>query len=303
MKKTPAFLFLFFLFAFPCAGQNDLKAQLEKLKSIFIASYINENAEERMKYYAPDAVSMPEYQPVIKGINAIKEYYIEIFKRQQIRAYQKEIVEIADLKEIVMETGIFTIDYTPAVGTSPVTHTGKYMNVWKVQKDGSLQLHAEAWGYFRHIEDPAVFYVNIENMGSDSPQGPETNISFELKALNALMENAVRSRNGRFQAEFYTEDGIYMPFADTMKVNKENIRQHLIGYTSGGNVMFDSISVYTDEFIPLDGYVIEYSRFFVKVRASGTLHIVKGKGIRLWKRMPDCSLKLHRQLGMHDFIE
>lgn len=303
--RIPVSLILVILLflCYSVSAQETVKARLEKLNSIFIAASINRNVDERMKYYAPDAVSMPEYQPMLKGIDAIKQYYREIFRRQQVKTFTKEITEIIDLEEMVFEAGIFKTEFINVSDNSPVIHKGKYINVWKRGKGGLLQLQSEAWSYFHHIENPSALVVRMtgRNIANDPVRVPETSVSFELKALNALMEKTVQSRDGNLQAEFYTEDGIYMPFADTMKVGKDKIRQHLIGYNSG-QVIIDSIRVYADRFIPLGAYVIEYAKFYVKWRIAGSSGITQGKGTRLWKRMPDCSLKLHRQIGMHDEV-
>jgi ketosteroid isomerase-like protein len=311
---TKAFpLFIILTFFYSCTDNKAasietkpaLRDKLEKLKSIFISTTINDNVDERMKYYIPEALSMPEYQPMMKGVDAIKKYYTEIFRRQKVKAFEKQITEVIDLKGIVIEIGVFKMDYTTDT-SGPIVHTGKYCNAWELQKDGSMLLQAVGWGYFQYIQNPSALVVReaIMNTENDSVQytKKDADVLFELNALNALNENLVKSRNGRLQAEFYAEDGIYMPFADTMKVGREGIRKHLIGYTSGGGIVLDSIRVYTYQFKVLGEYVIEYSKFFVKWTRTESSGTTQGKGMRIWKRTAAGPLKLYRQLGIHDEI-
>ena len=282
----------------------DLRAQLEKLKEVFIATTIEDKVDERMKYYAPDAISMPEYHPLVQGVSLIKKYYTEIFKRQQVKSYTKEITEVIDLGGTVAEYGIFKIEYSTASEGS-VVHTGKYCNIWEVQAGGSLLLEAEGWGYFRHIENPNSLYVEtaVSDAETDVLPGDDksADILFELRALNTLMEKMVQKRDGRSQADFYAVDGTYMPFADTTKTGRDGIRRHLINYTSGGGIVLDSINIHTYQLKSVGNYVIEYSKFYVKWTTDRTGK-TKGKGIRIWKRTPAGSLKLYRQMGMHDVI-
>lgn len=117
------------------------------------------------------------------------------------------------------------------------------------------------------------------------------------------MEKAVTNRDGNVRVDFFSIDAIAMPFADSMKVGIKEIRQHLIEYSSRGMVTIDSIRVYSDYAEAADSFVIEYPKFFVRWYTPERAGVVQGKGIRIWRREPDCSLKIYREIGMHDHIQ
>lgn len=127
-------------------------------------------------------------------------------------------------------------------------------------------------------------------------------ISFQLKAYNTLMEKAIRNRDGNLRADFFTEDGVFMPFADTLKTGMKVLRPYLIEYNSYP-VTIDSISIYNIFYEDWGNFVIEYPMFYVKWHNTQSNGIGSGKGIRLWRRENDCSLKILREIGVHDYRE
>lgn len=94
-----------------------------------------------------------------------------------------------------------------------------------------------------------------------------------------------------------------MPFADTPKIGMDQIRPYLTAYTEGSRgVSFDSVRIWNAGFEDHGDWVIEYPKFRVEWRTPAQSGSSQGGGLRLWKRMPEGSLKLHRQLATHDHI-
>jgi ketosteroid isomerase-like protein len=308
-KTTFTFAVLLLLTTFHIKAQNQkkgntLKAKIEAVNSQWAKAMINEDVESLMLLYAPNTVFMPEYQHTIKGKDGIKTYFKEIFNRRQTTVFNRKIMEVIDMKNMVAEIGTFNIEYTASNETKPTVLNGKYINIWTIQKNGSLQLKGEAYGYFHGVENPSSHVVNMpkEQSNNNVELTENTNIHFELMALNALNEKSVKTRDGNLRANFYTQDAIFMPFADSMKIGATAIRLHLIEYNKG-NVTIDTIHVYSTFIEVADNYVIEYPRFYVKWRVPNMSGTGSGKGIRIWRREPDCSLKMYREIGVHDHLE
>jgi ketosteroid isomerase-like protein len=252
-----------------------------------------------------DAVCMPEFQPTMKGKHAIKEYYSEILKRRQIISFDKAISETIQLKNNIAEIGTFTLTYKTSDMPRTALH-GKYLNIWVIQQNGDLKLKAESFGYLHAVDNPTSHVVTITKglTNSASPKQSQriTDLAFQLKALNTLMEKCVQTRDGNLRADFFTDDAIFMPFADSAKVGMTSIRKHLIAYNSYP-VKIDSINIYNEYFEDCDEYVVEYPKFYVKWRTSENSGVGSGKGIRIWRREKNCSLKLFREIGIHDHLE
>lgn len=311
MKSFKAFFLLTVLFlignsVFGQSNSSDkFKSKIEITNKQISKAFIDKKVETIINHFDKDAFCMPEFQPTMKGIDAIKEYYTEIVNRRQITSFNKTILETIQLKNNIVEIGTFTTTYQNIEGQKS-TLNGKYFNIWTLKINGDLKLKAESFGYLHSIDNPTLHLVKIskEYSGYKFPQQSKTtnDLAFQLKALNTLMEKSVQTRDGNLRADFFTDDAIFMPFADSSKVGIKSIRTHLIAYNSYP-VKIDTINIYNEYFEACNNYVIEYPRFHVKWHTSDNSGVGSGKGIRIWKREKNCSLKIYREIGIHDHIE
>lgn len=286
-------------------NNNRFKDKIEIINKQISRAIIEKKVETIMSYFDKDAFCMPEFQSLMKSTASIKEYYTEILNRRQIISFQKKISETITLKNNIAEIGTFTTTYITTDGQK-TTINGKYLNIWAVEKNDILKLKAESFGYFHSIDKPSNHIVKISKELSNhkfpEPNQTDKDLSFQLLAMNTLMEKSVRTRNGNLRADFFTNDAIFMPFADSSKIGINSIRTHLIAYNSYP-VSIDTISIYNEYFEDCQNYVIEYPRFYVKWHTSDNSGAGSGKGIRIWRREKDCSLKIYREIGIHDHIE
>lgn len=307
--KTFSISILFALALSSCSSQNtnlssldEQKQLIEEISETLNAAELSDNVESLLSFYQTDAISMPEFQLTLVGKNQIGRYYSEIFQRQNVDFLHTETLEIIDLGDALMEIGTFEKRYSDQ--GIELQQRGKYCRIWQTDEGGSYKIKGETSGFFHPIDAPERLVVEmglIQPNESDILENKE--IPFELKAYNALMEKGVRTRNGHLRADFFTQDGIFMPVAHDPVVGMENLRPYLIDYSSGGQVSIDSISCYTLDYQYFDQYVLEYALFKVKWSTPDQSGRTEGKGIRLWKRMPDHSLRLFREVGTHNHIK
>ena len=282
---------------------NTIKGKLQKLSEVLVASEKKDDLENFLTCYDTNVICMPEYQITLNGMNEIKAFYKEIFQRQKIKSLQRRADEILELDSTIIEIGTFKKEYADLKTDALITQNGKYLNIWEVKPDGNLKLKGEAFGFFHPVANPEALIVEIEKIQADaSAPSFARKIPFELKAYNALMEKAVRIRDGDLRSEFFTKDGSFMPFADSTVSGMEKIKPYLKDYSARWELTFDSISVYTHHAEYFDDHVLEYSKFHVKWSTPQSSGKTEGKGIRIWKRQEDKSLRLYREIGTHDHI-
>ncbi|MDB4292981.1 hypothetical protein N9954_06185 [Maribacter sp.] len=273
----------------------EYRLQLESLKEASIKAAITKDFGKIEKQYTDDAILMAEYQPTIEGRETIALYYNEIFKRQQIKSYTKEITEIINLDSTFIEIGIFKKVFLEADTDTEQVQNGKYWNTWALAKNDSLKLKGEAFGFFHPIENPNSLLVDLPENGRQAAN----NVPLELRAYRALGEKGVQERDGILRAEMYSHDGKFMPFADTTKTGMSELQPYLIAYNSG-NVKIDSIHTYTHRYENHQDYILEYSKFYVSWQVPNFSGVTTGKGVRIWKREEDNTLRIFRQLGSHN---
>ena len=266
----------------------DLKTTVTSLNHQLMEAAKTKNFSLIDSLYLDDAILLAEYNPLINRKENIRQYYTEIFSRQDISAYEKETTEVFGFGETILEIGDFKKTFSNAE-----QHEGKYFNVWKKSAKGSLNLKSETFGYYHPIDSPATLRVNL-------PQQDLSPIKtiLELEAYHALNENCVRDRDTKKLLTSYTDDAVYYPFADSKKAGIDVLTAHFTAYHAPP-VKIDSIEIETFDYIPVDDGIIQYSQFFVKWTVPGFIGTTEGTGQIYLKRQADNSLKIHRQIGLH----
>ncbi|MEZ4885593.1 MAG: hypothetical protein R3E32_12745 [Chitinophagales bacterium] len=309
MKKYVSIILTLLIVTFSCkekmeskknnvVSAEDLKGTVQKLNQSLIEAAKDKDFSKIIDLYMDEAIVLAEYNPLIDGKKQIENYYTEVFKKQNIEAYQKETEELFDFGETVLEIGNFKKKFS-----DKKYYEGKYFNVWKYKNDGNLLLKAEAFGYYHPIDTPAnlrVLSIEEESLGLMPRKGKK--IPLELDAYDALNENCVRDRDTKKLIETYTEDATYYPFANTKKDGIENLKKHFIDYHKNP-VKIDSIQVWTYDYEKVSDGIIQYSKFYVQWTVPGFTGNTQGTGLIFYKRREDNSLKIHRQIGLHIYNE
>lgn len=261
---------------------------------------VSANLGECLALYQENAISMPEYQVTLSGRAEIENYYREIFQRQRIKTIRRLPLEFIHMENTIVVIGTYSREYAMPTADSSITLQGKYCHVWGLQA-GEYRIKAETFGYFHPVDHPEALVISTNQQQLDEDD-IQIKVPFELKAYNALMEKGVRQRNATLRADFFTDDAVFYPFADTAVVGMDQLKPYLVAYSSRGTVTIDDVSCYTYAFENLGDYTLEYSMFKVKWSRPDISGRTEGKGIRIWKRQEDKSLKLFRQMGTHNHL-
>ncbi|MCW9065778.1 MAG: hypothetical protein OQJ78_05725 [Ignavibacteriaceae bacterium] len=149
MKKLFSILFtLLFVASFVNAQDNaDLQKKVQMMNDEMSKMMMSGDEESMWGYYSEDVISMPSYQPMVKGLDACKA------SSEQMMASGMKITAFKSINTDLLVSGDFLIDIgtyeitmmLPQMGDMPYTDNGKYLTVWKTQDDGSLKVVAETW--------------------------------------------------------------------------------------------------------------------------------------------------------------
>ena len=167
MKK---YLFVFVvIFAFSGAlAQNfeELKSKVEQANKIFVDAMINSDFETMNSMYTENVISMPSYQPTIRGLNAIKEMG-EMQKQSgwTTKNFALNMTDLIPAGSLTIEIGNYEIVMNMPGNAGEWSDNGKYITVWETQEDGSLKIRVETWNTDtnpwenqgeEHYEEPEV---------------------------------------------------------------------------------------------------------------------------------------------------
>ncbi|MFN8317804.1 MAG: SgcJ/EcaC family oxidoreductase [Saprospiraceae bacterium] len=114
----------------PATDLNALKAEIQAIEDEWEAASNSKNAVAILDFYADDAVSFSNNQPMLVGKEAIKkDIEAGLAKHKEGNTVNYETLDVYGDQNLVTETGKTTV--TDASGK--VIYTGKYMAVWQKQ--------------------------------------------------------------------------------------------------------------------------------------------------------------------------
>lgn len=307
MKNRYLSIMIFLLIFTNLEGQTiknteQLKEKLKAINSQITDSFLHNNSNVIVQYY-DDAVPvcMPEYHKALYTKEDIKSYYQQWLSNFKINAYKRDIFEVQLIDNYGIEIGTFNIDAINDKGGALV-YDGKYLNVWKIGKDGKLTLVSEIWGANKAID--GTNFASIKTKESDIPKpAVKKSLEDEVNKRNKRIAELVTKREGEKHAvEFFTKDAIYLTYDTPMFIGFENIKPYFVEHEKPNGVSIDSISIKASRIIPVKNFVIEYGYYYVNVSWDNKKGkaIVTGKSINLWKRDENGILMLYRQMVNHN---
>ena len=169
MKKLFSVLFTFlFIATFIDAQDNaELMKKIQAMNDESAKKMVSSDEAGMWGNYTEDVISMPSYEPMLKGLNACKESYKKMFESgMKMTAFKSTVTDILQSGNFVVDIGTYEITMTmPQMGDMPWSDHGKYMTVWEMQDDGSLKIKVETWNTDTNP------WMEMQQMGA--PKGEE----------------------------------------------------------------------------------------------------------------------------------
>jgi ketosteroid isomerase-like protein len=274
-------------------------AYLKKFRSDYIRCILNKKPDLLQPYYADDIRLMTVFQKTVIGKDNVLRYYQALSDRFDIILYDRKEIEILDLGKRVVEHGTFTMKMK-----SKITDTlhGKYQSIWERSDRGELSLITESWNYEHQLkqgEQLRFDEVPVVDVAV-RPRAPvNNNVSFELAALNKLMEVTIIQHDSKIWAQFYSDEAILFANHHSFLDGRKAIDDYLEAHVNEIPV-FEKLDIRNDRIDNLGDYVIEYASHIAIVKSGDWSGVGTGKDLRIWRRENDGSLKIFRHIGMYD---
>ena len=311
MKPVKPFLLLisficlktYILFAHPELQIDEkTKAFLDQFRSDYIQSILENKPELIIEHYAENIRLMPEFQKTIFNENNALAYFKAFAKRFEIQEYNREKIEILDLGSRVAELGLFTMKGKIISSNKVFELQGKYEQFWEKGDGDKLSLITEAWNYNHSVdisellkfeEVPAVNVALQAHVPINDP------ISFELAALNKLMEEAIIKHDSKLWAQFYSDDGMFIYSYNPIYEGRKALDDFLEKHTDEMPI-FEKLDIRNDQIDDLGDFVIEYASHTAIFKSGDYSGINTGKDLRIWRREGNGHLKIFRAMAMYD---
>jgi ketosteroid isomerase-like protein len=308
--KQNGFVYMLFLISFNTISvfaQSNTKANEKTIAWLkrFRTTLIESNSDKKLHgfeaYYANDIRLMPEFQKTIIGKENVSIYEKAFANRFDLTDYTRTENEIIDLGTRVIEIGFFTEKLTLKETKQSQTVKGKYIDVW-IRENDELMLITQAWNYDHSLtwEDQLKFDdVPVTDVALRSHLPINNPVSFELAALNGLIEKVVSDRDDKIWLQFYAADGSFL-YSHTPAVNGKSALSAFLNRHVKELPIFEKLDVHNDRIDDLGDYVIEYASHIAIIRNGDFSGVFTGKDLTIWRREPNGSLKIFRQIAMYD---
>jgi len=276
-------------------------AYLKQFRLAYVKSVLDKESGLLTAYYDNNVRLMVEFQKTMMGRDNVMAYHEAFYTRLESKSYTREELEILDLGTFVVEFGIFNLKATLKGTGKEYEIQGKYQNIWKKENE-KLLLITEGWNYDHRLDigDQLRFSkIPVMDVALQAHMPITNNISFELAALNRLVEVTVSEHDAKIWPQFYSDDAII--FAQHHSILKgrnaidEYYRQHVKELP-----VFEKLDVRNDRIDDLGNYVIEYASHIAIIRDGDFSGVFTGKDLAIWRRASNGSLKIFRHMGMYD---
>jgi uncharacterized protein (TIGR02246 family) len=147
IMKTSAVILLL-LFAVSAIGQSnaELKQKIEKMNMEMADAMKAGDYERNLALYTDDVVSLPSYDKMLNGKDAIKKQMDEMAKSEwKILDANFETVSVETQGDVITEIGKYKMEMKKEGLAESMKDEGKYLTQWQKQADGSLKIKTEIW--------------------------------------------------------------------------------------------------------------------------------------------------------------
>ncbi len=130
-------------------AQKDMskyKSEIEKINEKLKKAMLSNQMNEIVEFYTEDAVSLPSYQPMLKGKSEIKAQVEKDSKQDEMKL--KDInfktIELFGNDEMLYEIGTYDLTMEMKNMEEPYNDKGKYLTVW-VKQNNQWKIKSEMW--------------------------------------------------------------------------------------------------------------------------------------------------------------
>ena len=126
--------------------KEEIMAKVQNTNNEMAKAMVAGDSEKGLSFYDEDAISLPNYAPMVKGIEAIKKSNEEMMKSgMKFKSFEFKTLKVKICDNQITEIGTYKMSMTMPEMPESIEDTGKYVNIWEKQSDGSLKIKVEMW--------------------------------------------------------------------------------------------------------------------------------------------------------------
>ena len=124
------------------AGTDSARAAIEQVNALFSEAIARGDAQAIAKLYTEDAILLPERGEMVKGRQAIGEFW-KTAMDDGVKSVTVTTLDVGGSGDLAHEVGTVLLTLQ-AEGRPPATASAKFVVVWKREADG-WKIHRDIW--------------------------------------------------------------------------------------------------------------------------------------------------------------
>jgi uncharacterized protein (TIGR02246 family) len=134
------------LAAGPAAAGDKLLDEVTALGDAMEKAMLAGDLDTILSYYLDDAISLPEYAPMIEGKDELRRHHEDMARSgMEITSFESAPVKVWKAGDTVIEVGTYEVSMAMPGAPIPIHDEGKYLTIYQRQKGGALKVKLETW--------------------------------------------------------------------------------------------------------------------------------------------------------------
>ncbi|MHC4508242.1 MAG: YybH family protein [Planctomycetota bacterium] len=127
------------------AEQDDVMA-IRKCQEEFPAAHSYKDGARLAEFYTDDALLIPPDEPIVRGKQAIAEWYEHQLRKDQLIENPKVTLEEVEVcGNLAFNRGNFILKFKGETADKPITLNLRFITIWRKQPNGSWKFYRDIW--------------------------------------------------------------------------------------------------------------------------------------------------------------
>ncbi len=130
----------------PAQDMDEMKKNIEDWNKQFSEAMMNGDNEKMLTFYADDIISLPSYQPMMEGKEALKNaMMMDENSGNKFTKFQLSSKKVLLQGNLLVDIGTYDMSMDIMGMDAPYNDQGKYVTIYEKQDDGSWKIQVDTW--------------------------------------------------------------------------------------------------------------------------------------------------------------
>ena len=147
-RVLPILVFFLISISFPVLSQDmdEMKKNIDDWNNQLSEAMMKGDNEKILSFYADDIISMPSYQPMLEGKEALKNaMMMDANSGNKFTKFKMTSKKLLSEGNLLVDIGTYELSMDIQGMEEPYNDRGKYVTIYEKQDDGSWKIKVDTW--------------------------------------------------------------------------------------------------------------------------------------------------------------